>query len=207
MLLAGLVIYIRYSIKKRKEQLQRYKKTQQILNDKLRKSKENIDENILTITSLENRINHIDKEKIELEKELEREKERLLSSDNIAAIGIKNRDKTSEAINNSPIYRAFYRMADKSSHKKPSEEDWIELERLLNREYDKFTDKLNSLCKLSETEYHVSMLIKLNFEPGRIAELVCCSLSNISTIRRRLYTKVFGKKAGTKEWDEFIQSI
>lgn len=51
------------------------------------------------------------------------------------------------------------------------------------------------------------MLIKLNFEPGRIAELVCCSLSNISTIRRRLYTKVFGKKAGTKEWDEFIQSI
>lgn len=207
MLLAGLVIYIRYSIKKQKEQSRNYKKAQQILNDKLRKSEQNVDKSKLTITSLENRIKDINKEKTELEKELEREKERLLSPDNVTAIGIKNRDKTSEAIKNSPIYRSLYRMADKSSHKKTSDEDWGELEKLLNREYDKFTDKLNSLCKLSETEYHVSMLIKLNFEPSRIAELVCCSLSNISTIRRRLYIKVFGKKAGTKEWDEFIQSL
>lgn len=207
MLLISLVIYIKYSIKKRDEQLLRYKLYKQVLNERIQKSEKHIHKNNLTITNLENRLNNLGKQKNELEKELEREKERLLSTDHITALGIKERDKIPEAISNSPIYRSFYRMTDKASNKQPSDKDWNELEKLLNREYDQFTDKLNSLCKLSETEYHVSMLIKLNFEPSKIATLVCCSLSNVSTIRRRLYTKVFGKEAGTKSWDNFIRSI
>ena len=33
--------------------------------------------------------------------------------------------------------------------------------------------------------------------------LVCA----ISTVRSRLYKKVFGQKGGAKEWDEFLLSI
>jgi len=205
--LTYLLIYIRYSKNKRKVQLQNYRMSKEILNKQLCSFEKHINRNRQTIAQLENKLNDLNKENTELKKELEREKERLFTQDSIAAIGIKKQDNTPETIKNSPIYRAFYRMADKSSHKKPTAEDWDELEKLLNREYSNFSDKLNSLYKLSEIEYHVSMLIKINFEPSRIAELVCCSLSNISTIRSRLYIKAFGRKAKTIAWDEFLHSL
>lgn len=77
MLLTILVIYIKYSIKKRDEQLLRYKLYKQILNERIQKSEEHIHTNNLTITNLENRLNNLGKQKNELEKELERKKERL----------------------------------------------------------------------------------------------------------------------------------
>ncbi len=206
-LLITLIIYIRYSRIKRKEQLIRHKYSEQILNENLQKSEEHINNNKRKIEMLQSRLESTDKENIELRKELEREKERLFSSNTIAEIGIKERAAAHEAIMNSPIYQAFYRMSDNTSDLHPSNKDWANLEKLINREYDNFTNKLNSLCKLSMIEYRVSMLIKLNFEPKRISNLICCSDSNISTIRSRLYFKTFGRKGGCNKWDEFISSL
>lgn len=206
-LLITLILYIRYSRIKRKEQLIRHKYSEQILKESLQKSEEHINKNKQKIEKLISRIESTDKENIELRKELEREKERLFSSNTIAEIGIKERAAAHEAIMNSPIYQAFYRMSDNTSDLHPSNKDWANLEKLINREYDNFTNKLNSLCKLSMIEYRVSMLIKLNFEPKRISNLICCSDSNISTIRSRLYFKTFGRKGGCNKWDEFISSL
>lgn len=206
-LLITFILYIRYSRIRRKEQLIRHKYSEQILNENLKKSEEYINNNKRKIEMLQSRLESTDKENIELRKELEREKERLFSSNTIAEIGIKERAAAHEAIMNSPIYQAFYRMSDNTSDLHPSNKDWANLEKLINREYDNFTNKLNSLCKLSMIEYRVSMLIKLNFEPKRISNLICCSDSNISTIRSRLYFKTFGRKGGCNKWDEFISSL
>lgn len=206
-LLITFILYIRYSRIRRKEQLIRHKYSEQILNENLQKSEEHINNNKRKIEMLQSRLESTDKENIELRKELEREKERLFSSNTIAEIGIKERAAAHEAIMNSPIYQAFYRMSDNTSDLHPSNKDWANLEKLINREYDNFTNKLNSLCKLSMIEYRVSVLIKLNFEPKRISNLICCSDSNISTIRSRLYFKTFGRKGGCNKWDEFISSL
>lgn len=206
-LLITFILYIRYSRIRRKEQLIRHKYSEQILNENLQKSEEHINNNKRKIEMLQSRLESTDKENIELRRELEREKERLFSSNTIAEIGIKERAAAHEAIMNSPIYQAFYRMSDNTSDLHPSNKDWANLEKLINREYDNFTNKLNSLCKLSMIEYRVSMLIKLNFEPKRISNLICCSDSNISTIRSRLYFKTFGRKGGCNKWDEFISSL
>lgn len=206
-LLITFILYIRYSRIRRKEQLIRHKYSEQILNENLQKSEEHINNNKRKIEMLQSRLESTDKENIELRKELEREKERLFSSNTIAEIGIKERAAAHEAIMNSPIYQAFYRMSDNTSDLHPSNKDWANLEKLINREYNNFTNKLNSLCKLSMIEYRVSMLIKLNFEPKRISNLICCSDSNISTIRSRLYFKTFGRKGGCNKWDEFISSL
>lgn len=206
-LLITFILYIRYSRIRRKEQLIRHKYSEQILNENLQKSEEHINNNKRKIEMLQSRLESTDKENIELRKELEREKERLFSSNTIAEIRIKERAAAHEAIMNSPIYQAFYRMSDNTSDLHPSNKDWANLEKLINREYDNFTNKLNSLCKLSMIEYRVSMLIKLNFEPKRISNLICCSDSNISTIRSRLYFKTFGRKGGCNKWDEFISSL
>lgn len=206
-LLITLILYIRYSRIKRKEQLIRHKYSEQILKESLQKSEEHINKNKQKIEKLISRIESTDKENAELHRELEREKERLLSSNTIAEIGIKKRTAAHEAIMNSPIYWKFKKMADKDSDVRPSDEDWENIEKLINREYDNFTNKLNSLCKLNKTEYHVSMLIKIRMEPRKIAKLVCCSDSNISTTRSRLYLKTFDKKGGCNKWDEFIWSL
>lgn len=206
-LLITFILYIRYSRIRRKEQLIRHKYSEQILKESLQKSEEYINNNKRKIKTLQSRLESTDKENIELRKELEREKERLFSSNTIAEIGIKERTAAHEAIMNSPTYRKFQKMADKDSDMRPSDEDWEDIEKLINREYDNFTNKLDSLCKLNKTEYHVSMLIKIRMEPRKIAKLVCCSDSNISTTRSRLYLKTFGKKGGSNKWDEFIWSL
>ena len=64
-----------------------------------------------------------------------------------------------------------------------------------------------SLYSMSPVEYQVCLLLKLNATPSEIATVLCKDASSISTVRSRLYGKVFGKKGSSKEWDEFIRSL
>jgi hypothetical protein len=60
---------------------------------------------------------------------------------------------------------------------------------------------------MSELEYQVCLLIKLRIAPSDIADVLARDASTISTVRSRLYNKVFGQKGGAREWDSFIMSI
>ena len=87
------------------------------------------------------------------------------------------------------------------------EQDWQQVEQLLKTAYPGFTSQLRSLYPMSELEYQTCLLIKLRIAPKDIAAVLARDMSTISTIRSRLYKKVFGRKGGTKEWDDFILSI
>jgi hypothetical protein len=43
--------------------------------------------------------------------------------------------------------------------------------------------------------------------PIEIASVLCKDKSTISSIRKRLYKKVFDKEGSGKDWDEFILSL
>ena len=88
-----------------------------------------------------------------------------------------------------------------------AEGDWAELTEAVNGVYDGFSDKLNSLCRMSEQEMRVSLLIKLRMQPKDIATLTAHSKESVASTRSRLYQKVFGKKGSTRDWDDFILSI
>ncbi len=88
-----------------------------------------------------------------------------------------------------------------------SEGDWAELTEAVNGAYNGFGDKLNSLCRMSEQEMRVSLLIKLRMQPKDIATLTAHSKESVASTRSRLYQKVFGKKGSTRDWDDFILSI
>jgi hypothetical protein len=51
------------------------------------------------------------------------------------------------------------------------------------------------------------MLTKLRIPPTDMASVLARDVSTISTVRSRLYGKVFGRKGGAREWDEFILSV
>lgn len=84
--------------------------------------------------------------------------------------------------------------------------DWDEMEREMKPVYPEFA-RLSGLCKMSAVERQVCLLIKLRFSPSEMAGVLCKDISTVSSIRSRLYKKVFQQKGGAKEWDEFILSL
>ena len=85
--------------------------------------------------------------------------------------------------------------------------NWQEIESHIRRVYPGFSSQLKGLYAMSELEYQVCLLIKLRMAPKDIAAVLARDMSTISTVRSRLYGKVFGRKGGSKEWDDFIRSI
>ena len=87
------------------------------------------------------------------------------------------------------------------------EADWQQIEGYVRKVYPGFISQLRGLYAMSELEYQVCVLIKLRIAPSDIAAVLARDVSTISTVRSRLYKKVFGQKGGSREWDEFILSI
>ena len=88
-----------------------------------------------------------------------------------------------------------------------AEGDWTELAEIVDSVYTGFSEKLFSLYRMSDQDYHVSLLIKIRLQPKDIATLTAHSKESIASTRSRLYQKVFGKKGSTKDWDDFLLSI
>lgn len=87
------------------------------------------------------------------------------------------------------------------------DEEWSDIEAQLKMVYPGFASQLRTLYPMSALEYQTCLLIKLCIAPSDIANVLARDVSTISTVRSRLYKKVFGRKGSTKEWDEFILSI
>ena len=87
------------------------------------------------------------------------------------------------------------------------DDDWQEIEGQIRKVYPGFISQLRGLHSMSELEYQTCLLIKLRIAPKDISAVLARDMSTISTVRSRLYKKVFGRKGGAREWDEFILSI
>lgn len=94
-----------------------------------------------------------------------------------------------------------------TSGQRLKEADWQQIEGYVRKVYPGFISQLRGLYAMSELEYQVCLLIKLRIAPSDIAAVLARDVSTISTVRSRLYKKVFGQKGGSREWDEFILSI
>ena len=86
-------------------------------------------------------------------------------------------------------------------------DEWKQLEQHVKAIYPHFCSSLYGLYNLSPTEYQVCLLTKIRTSPKEIAAVLCKDKSTISSIRKRLYRKVFDKEGSGKEWDEFILSL
>ncbi len=103
----------------------------------------------------------------------------------------------------------YYRMLKQkiAKGKVLNSQEWKELEEQLKTVFPDFIRHLSTLCQLSVTEWRVCLLIKLHFTPTEIAGTLAKETSTISSIRSRLYKKVFGKSGSSKDWDSFIHSL
>lgn len=88
---------------------------------------------------------------------------------------------------------------------KPNE--WQMIEERLLVSFPSFKDDLYSVYELSETEYHVCILIKCETSPSKMAKLLSISSSSITQIRTRLQHKVFNGAGTAKDWDNYVLSL
>ena len=127
---------------------------------------------------------------------------------------VRHRKQTKEEANPIQAKRQFY---DKEvsqllkerlgANKVLKDGDWKLIETRLLETFPTFRDSLYSLYSLSDTEYHICMLIKLEVSPSNMAKLMATATSTISQSRLRMQQKVFGRQGTAKDWDKYILSL
>ncbi|MBO7119149.1 MAG: hypothetical protein J6W03_02370 [Bacteroidaceae bacterium] len=175
--------------------------------DKVRAMQEQYDipANMQKMAELESLIKKLGDENSMLRLELEEKKLALDYNNKVAIIENAKREQAETVIFSSEVYRRLQECLN--TGKSLNFEDWGELTRMLNSIYSGFTEKLFSLYPMSEHEMHVSLLIKMRQQPKDIAMLTAHSKESIATTRSRLYSKVFGRKGSSKDWDDFVLSL
>ncbi|MCR5579437.1 MAG: hypothetical protein K6F74_09570 [Prevotella sp.] len=168
-------------------------------------SQQNIAQNEAKIRELETLLQKLGDENSLLRLELEEKKATLDYNNKVAMIENEKRQQAETVIFSSEIYHRLQQFLN--SGRSLSHQDWIQLAELVNSIYTGFTEKLYNLYRMSEQDYHVSLLIKVRIQPKDIALLTAHSKESVASTRSRLYTKVFGQKGSSKDWDDFVLSL
>ena len=104
------------------------------------------------------------------------------------------------------VYSTFRSLLENG--RTPTLADWKTLDDSLQQAYPQFREVLLSHHHLTDMEYRLSMLIKVDFPPKDIASLLCRSREAVSAIRRRLSKRVLGEEYySPKQWDSYILSL
>ena len=85
--------------------------------------------------------------------------------------------------------------------------EWSELDQAINQYFVDFKLKLYRICNLSDLEYQICLLLKLEVSLSDISTLVHREPSALTMSRKRLFTKMFKKEGKAEELDSFIRSI
>lgn len=104
---------------------------------------------------------------------------------------------------------AFVQQVREAVHRSTglSQAELYQLSILFQKRLPYFEHSLRELITLSDTEWHICMLLKISCKPGDIAILLNKTPGAISSARIRMYDKVFHKKGHTNDWDDFINSL
>lgn len=171
------------------------------------KSEQFVKENELKIARLEKELQETD---ATLRKQLEEEKEKMEYENKLAQAALRKQEQIAKAIEESDIKKEILHKLYTGDNGKNilTAADWEEIERQTEQMVPGFKQRMYELySKFSDYEYHICLLLKLDFQPGEIAKLTLHSKESVTSTRRRLYEKVFGQKGTPGDWDEIIRSL
>lgn len=88
-----------------------------------------------------------------------------------------------------------------------TDDDWTDLYNIFSEMLPSFEQVLKADKDISEIEWRVCLLLKLDYKPTEIALLTNRALTSISSINNRLAKKHLGQAGGTKAWLDYIHSL
>ena len=111
-----------------------------------------------------------------------------------------------QLINESNTYKHLRTIANQG--RRLTDEDWNQLMQLVITLLPGFYNLISSKeRKLSQLEYQICILDRLDIEPSRMQHLLGISESYVSRIRGGLHKKIFGSDATGKEFSRVISTI
>ena len=168
-------------------------------------SLQSITKNEAKIRELEILLHKLGDENSILRLELEEKKATLDYNNKVAMIENEKRRQAETIIFSSDVYGRLQECLREG--RSLMHQEWSELSEVVNSVYSGFTEKLYGLYRMTEQDYHVSLLIKVRIQPKDIAQLTAHSKESVASTRSRLYQKVFGRKGSSKDWDDFVLSL
>ena len=209
LLIIGMVVYAVLFV----VTVQNSRRKMMVMHEKIRtlqelqqaQSTQSIAQNETKIAELEMLLKKLGDENSLLRLELEEKKATLDYHNKVARLENEKREHAETMIFSSDVYQRIQTCLN--SGRSLTSQDWTELTEVVNGVYTGFTEKLYSLYRMSEQDYHVSLLIKVRIQPKDIALLTAHSKESEASTRSRLYSKVFGMKGSSKDWDDFILSL
>ena len=209
LLIIGMVVYAVLFVvtvqNSRRKMVAMHEKIRTLQESQQAQSLQSIAENETKIAELETLLKKLGDENSLLRLELEEKKATLDYTNKVARLENEKREHAETMIFSSDVYQRIQSCLN--GGRSLTHQDWTELTELVNGIYTGFTEKLYSLYRMSEQDYHVSLLIKVRIQPKDIALLTAHSKESVATTRSRLYSKVFGAKGSSKDWDDFILSL
>ncbi|MBO4892598.1 MAG: hypothetical protein J5502_08300 [Prevotella sp.] len=209
LLIIGMVVYAVLFVvtvqNSRRKMMVMHEKIRTLQDMQQAQSTQGIAQNEAKIAELETLLKKLGDENSLLRLELEEKKATLDYHNKVARLENEKREHAETMIFSSDVYQ---RIQSCLNHGRSlTQQDWTELTEVVNGIYTGFTEKLYSLYRMSEQDYHVSLLIKVRIQPKDIALLTAHSKESVASTRSRLYSKVFGMKGSSKDWDDFILSL
>ena len=133
---------------------------------------------------------------------VEQERDRLMEANLMEKLKQGQGDERRNAIRESAIY---LKLLGSSKGMSPKDREAVVV--LLNQVYPDFFNRLHSLGVIKEHELEVCKLVKMGYNPSRMALLLNHSQSAITNTRKKLYERVTGKQGKASDWDEIIMEL
>ena len=198
-----LVAGYNYIKKERTEKLLQKQRFENLKAEQLRYSLGQIEKNKQYIRELEEKLAGQQASGDELER-LSLEKERVDIENRRIEYENKERTQLFGQLQKSDIYRKFHN----EGGFRATDNDWKELESLINHTFPQFSKQLHLLLpKMTDIEFNVCCLVKINVPATNMAIIINRSRQSVTMIRKRLYNKIYGESGSTKDFDDFIINL
>lgn len=197
-----LITYIYRNKQKQKLQTERLRRLKKVLYEQ---SAEYIQKNNEKITALEQEIKRTSNENLLLIERIEEQRADLILANETAIRKQAKNESAKARIATTDIYKSIQNHIKRD--KVINAQEWKELDAMINREIIDFKTNLYSYYNISPHEYHICMLIRLEFSPTDIATLLGCTTSAVSKARKRLQEKFFSDEGTPKDFDIFIKAL
>lgn len=211
--ISTFIILILYTIahlqynKRKKLQLEvQLNKLEKLKEEQYRKSNLFIEENKRKIEELEKALLESSSHNDEIQKQLQKQKEKIIFLNSDAATDIETQAKKVSALKQTEIYKKFHDAVCNDA-KGIDLKDWEILCSKLDTCYTNFTGKLRSIHPISDIDMKICILLKIDITVTGISIILNRSKSAIVSARKKMYYNVYGKVGKPEQWDNFIAQL
>ena len=201
----ALLILLLYYKDKRRQSEDEVLRQRTIVNQIHNNSKQRIAENEKRIAELKERLTVIGTESEFQRKQLEQQVKELTRKNDLAELVNNHRNISLEMILNSNAYATIRANIQESAIMR--EGQWDDLYREFYLYLPNFESTLRGLCRISEIELRICMLLKLGVSIKHISVLIGRRENSVSMATRRLFFKMFGDTPPTANLADFIREL